>query len=81
MKDHQTTVRNYKEPNIFIVGLETEVEPYRKRDACKDIGLKELNIPVVISPNPWVQKGHTEVELIILDVVVVKVCSSVRVGS
>lgn len=45
--DRQKTVRKRKEQPVFVVGLETEVEGYHKRDTCTDTGLKGKSIPVV----------------------------------
>lgn len=38
-----TPVAETKEPNIFVVGLETEVVVYEKKDERTDIGFKAEN--------------------------------------
>lgn len=45
MEEHQITSRNCKVPNIYVVGLETEVKVYRE-DKRIYTGLKGTNLPV-----------------------------------
>lgn len=40
-EDHQTVVRTRKKPNIYVVGLETELPIHHKRDVYTDTGVKE----------------------------------------
>lgn len=42
-----TDVRNHDQPKIYVVGLETEVSMYRKRDEHRDTGSCGQNVLAV----------------------------------